>query len=245
MALHVYGVVTAGTAVPDMTGVGESAGPLHLVEEGELAGVVSDLAEGAELTEDDAVRHLDVLCALAGTTAVLPLRFGTTAPDADAVRAEVLAPSASALRDRLAALRGLVELRVDLFFDEQQVLREVVRQQPGLREVAARSGDMSERLGAGEAVTQAVRQWTRERGDEATGRLAELVTRMEHLDTQEPLVERWALLVERDRVPEVDDAMAAVHGAVPEARVDYVGPLPAFDFPDETTSSGSGSRWGW
>lgn len=246
MALHVFGVVAAGTPVPDMSGVGEAPGPLCLVERGGLAAVVSELAQAGELTEDDAVRHLDVLCAVVATTAVLPLRFGTTAPDADAVREEILAPSADELSERLAALDGFVELRIDMFFDERQVLQEVVRLRPDLREIAARSGDMAERLGAGEAVTEAVRQFTRDRGERAAGQLAGLVTRMELLPGgQDPLEQRWALLVERERVPDIDAAVSVVGGELPEARLEYVGPFPVFDFPEATTESDSGSRWGW
>lgn len=79
-----------------------------MVGEG-LAVVVADV-------RGDAVSHLDVLCELVRTGPLLPLRFGTVAPDDDAVRAEVLRAGLASQLDRLD---GLVEVRVQLEFDER------------------------------------------------------------------------------------------------------------------------------
>ena len=81
-----------------------------------LAVVVADLRADSR-ADVDAVSHLDVLCELVCTGPVLPLRFGTVAPDDDAVRAEVLR---AGLAPQLDRLDGLVEVRVQLEFDERR-----------------------------------------------------------------------------------------------------------------------------
>lgn len=244
--LHVYAVVPAAAPLPALHGVGDPDEPLRLVVEQDLAAVVSAVDDPAALTEDDAVHHYDVLAALAAETTVLPMRFGTAAPDDAAVRGEVLAEGADDLRDGLAALDGMVELRVDLAFDEQQVLRAVVSAHPELTGLDGRAGDLEHRLRIGEAVSHEVQAWTQDRGDQLMAHPVALARRAFRLASDDAFVDRWALLVARDRVSEVDDAVAAIRQRDDGVWVEYVGPLAPAHFLDEPPGeAASGSRWGW
>jgi hypothetical protein len=95
---------------------------LELIEHNGVAVVVRQWSDEKSLTEDDAIRHLDVLVQLVQDGPVLPLRLGTVAPDAEAILNEVLGPDAvEDLRQRIDAVADMVELRVTFTLDEDTV----------------------------------------------------------------------------------------------------------------------------
>src|SRR5262245_26522638 len=122
MPLIVYGVVRRGH--PPLKN-GDRLG-VRLVESGDLAAAVSEVDAPEDLTEDDAARHLDILVMLLRDGPVLPLAFGTVSPDDDGVREEVLDSSADELGQRIDGVDGYVETRLEIFFDEAHVLRELM-----------------------------------------------------------------------------------------------------------------------
>src|SRR5262245_39250440 len=128
MPLQLIGVVRADH--PPLAGRGKDRLGVRLVESGELAAAVTELEEGTQLQEEDATRHLDLLVLLLRDGPVLPLAFGTVAPDDDAVGTEVLDPAADDLLARLDAVDGFVETRLEISFDESTALRDVMRQDP-------------------------------------------------------------------------------------------------------------------
>jgi Gas vesicle synthesis protein GvpL/GvpF len=133
------------------------AGPVRArpIVTGALAAVVSAAPEQG-LTPDDAVAHLELLVALVTAVPVLPLPLGTTAPDDDAVREEVLAPAAEQLERLLAAVADLVELRLDLAFDTDATVADIARGDPAIERLVARSrapgAGLAERMALGEAI---------------------------------------------------------------------------------------------
>jgi hypothetical protein len=154
---HVYGVVRPGhpTRIRGIDGAS-----VEVVACGPVAAAVSDLER--ELAPEDAHAHLDVLIGLLDDGPVLPVRFGTAAPDDDAVRAEVLAPSAQ-LAPRLDALDGMVELHVD------------APDGVDLTALRALSADVADRAGGGCAYL--VRRDDLARFDRAVDRLGEPLIR--------------------------------------------------------------------
>ncbi len=100
MTLRLLGVVRAG-----------HPRALRLVSWEDLAMVVGD-ADG----DLDPASHLVTVSELVRHGPVLPVRFGTVAADEDAVRTEVLAPSAEVFRADLDRLDGLAEVHVGLRF---------------------------------------------------------------------------------------------------------------------------------
>lgn len=71
----------------------------------------------------DPAAHLGTVSALVEHGPVLPVRFGTIAADEDAVRADVLAPSAARFRADLDRFDGLAEVHVCLRFSGDQAWR--------------------------------------------------------------------------------------------------------------------------
>jgi Gas vesicle synthesis protein GvpL/GvpF len=223
----------------------------RIVTAGAVAAAVSEAPE-SELSSDDAVAHLDLLVALAADVPVLPLPLGTTAPDDDAVRDEVLTPSADELERQLAAIADLVEVRLDLSFDTEVLVTEISRGDAEIERLAARSrsrgAGMSERMALGEAVAQRVADAEASMVEEWTAELASVAERFVVLSSDEQ-VHRTAYCVRRERLAEADAAVARLRAAAAKrADVQYVGPLPVYSFLDEPPPSRepeTRSRWGW
>jgi hypothetical protein len=248
--LLVHGLLRA----EDREVVGEvDAGPVHprFVEAGGLAAAVSEAPDHG-LTEDDAVAHLDLLVALVADVPVLPLPLGTTAPDDDAVREEVLTPAADELERRLAAVADHVELRLDLSFDTDAVVADIAAGDPDIERLAARSREpgagMADRMALGEAVAARVADAEAILAGTWTDELAGLSERSAVLAADEQ-GRRMAFCVRRERLADADAAVARLREAVgARAEVEYVGPLPVYSFIDDLEPAPEQpprSRWGW
>ena len=221
------------------------------VTTGALAAAVSEAPDHA-LTADDAVAHLDLLVAVAAAVPVLPLPLGTTAPDDDAVREEVLAPAADRLEQQLAAIAEVVEVRIDLAFDTDAVVAEIARGDPEIERLAARSrapgAGLPERLTLGEVVASRVVEAEAALAERWTAGLTALAERSAVLAADEE-VRRTAWLVRRDRLADADAEVARLQEAAGRtADVEYVGPLPVYSFLDDVPPGPEpepSSRWGW
>jgi hypothetical protein len=225
------------------------------VTTGTLAAAVSEAPDHG-LTADDAVAHLDLLVALATDVPVLPLPLGTTAPDEDAVREEVLAPAADRLERQLAAVADVVEVRLDLTFDTDAVVGEIARGDPDIEFLASRGrapgAGLGDRLALGEAVAARVADAETALTERWTAGLAAIAERSAVLKGDEQ-VRRTAWLVRRDRLDDADAEVARLReSAGGTADVEYVGPLPVYSFLDSIDDHAPPgpepeptSRWGW
>jgi hypothetical protein len=228
-------------------------GSIHprVVTAGALAAAVSE-APDSGLTADDALAHLDLLVALAADVPVLPLPLGTTAPDDDAVREEMLTPAADRLEQQLAAVADLVEVRLDIAFDTDALVADVRRGDPSIERLAARSrapgAGFSERMALGEAVAARVADVEASLLEEWTAELTSIAERVVVLTADEQ-VRRTAFCLRREHLPEADDAVESLRSAAAgRAGVEYVGPLPLYSFLDDPPPAhepAPRSRWGW
>jgi hypothetical protein len=228
-------------------------GPAHrwTVAAGALAAAVSE-APDSGLTADDAVAHLDLLVALANDVPVLPLPLGTTAPDDDSVREEMLTPAADRLEQQLAAVADLVEVRLDVLFDTDVLVADVRRSDPEIERLAARNrapgAGFSERMALGEAVAARVADVEATLFEEWTAELTGMAQRVAVLEADEQ-VRRTAFCLRRDQLPDADAAVARLRAAaVGRAGIEYVGPLPLYSFLDDPPPAhepAPRSRWGW
>jgi hypothetical protein len=232
----VYGIVPAETPL-DGVPAGIGGAPVDRVVSGGLAALVSPV-EGEELraTRRDLLSHSAVLERAIAAGPVLPLRFGIVLRDEDAVAQELLEPRRDELTALLERFERLVELRVKAFYDEEAVLREIVRSDPSVARLndATRDADAAahaQRVRLGEAVAHAL-EVTRESDSRAI--LAHLRPLAEDFVVEESdsaLGLTASFLVDRGRVGAFDAAMdelARKH----EGRITfkYLGPLPPHSF---------------
>jgi hypothetical protein len=223
VTLLLYGIVRADHPLPP---------GLRAVAMDDLAVVVADVT--AELDADQARSHLDVLCGLIADGPVLPLRFGSTAPDENAVVDNALRPDPEALRHELDRISGMVEVRVHLTFDEPSVLDSLLAEDPAL---AAPTTGFDATMERGRHIAERVRAWVTRRSDDLLAGLAEEIVRLPESDEQ---TQRWALLVRADDLDRVAEAISAMPGTVTASAL---GPLPPYSF--VSLPAKPVSRWGF
>ncbi len=254
MALHLYCIVRSDHPLGRrIDGVGDPPGTVDIVRSGELGVATSPIPPEPELTDADAVRHFDVLIDLLANGPVLPLRFGTSAPDANAVIDEVLRPAAGQYVKRLDALDGLVELRFTVAGHELDELAAVAAEHPELRGAGANTADLDERIALGEAVGAEMTRRRQKRSELIIERIRPHCVAIQDQSNDDPTTSRVAALVQKDQLSRVDSAASQLFNDLGTGyEYEYIGPMPAADFVDIELRSeqpdgtwGSAGNWGW
>lgn len=232
MSLLLYGVVRAAHPEPE---------GCRLVGWRDLAVLAGVLPAGHSPGEADALAQLRVLSTVVAQGPVVPLRFGTIAADEDAVRTDVLAPAAAGLRTQLDRLDGLVEVHVYLRFDEDTGLRAVHSTSPDTRRFSVRRGpiDIQAQLRLGELVSDRLTAWRTARAQELLAPITAVARDSTPLPDRDPVEDRRAFLLPRDRLASARTLVAKLTGA----HAELVGPLPAYSF--LAARPERASRWGW
>lgn len=243
-ALLVCGVVRSGHPVPaGMPAPDEAIASVRLVHAGPLAAVVRDLPDDAIPGEDDASRYLDALIALLRDGPVLPIRFGTLAPDEDAVR-ELLEDTDDELAHRLDALDGLVEVRLRIDGDLDAELRALVAASPAL--AGARPERLDGRVQRGAQISARLAERRDELGEQVRARLQPLAIAHTTVRSQSATEVHHAYLIRAEALRAFDQAVQALRDALGERHaIEYAGPLPAFEFTDLSSGARAPTRWGW
>jgi len=163
VSTYVYAIsASSHPALPEgMDGVGEPPMPVRVLKEGDLAAMVSDAPEGLRPKRRDLLAHQNVLAEAGAAGCVLPMRFGSVAPD-DATVTGVLAERADHYQERLRALDGKVEYNVKASHVEEAVLHRVMAESPELRALAESNrrsggGSYEDKIRLGEMVAAAVK----------------------------------------------------------------------------------------
>ncbi|MEU4172532.1 GvpL/GvpF family gas vesicle protein [Streptomyces sp. NPDC026665] len=127
MVLYIYSITFKNhpLRLDGLEGVGAPSSPPRSVTAGPLCAVVSDAPEELRPRHSDIGRHQEVQQRLLADGAVLPLGFGYTAPDEDAVR-QVLEERGDAYADRLHEVEGCAEYNLKASQDEGMLLREIL-----------------------------------------------------------------------------------------------------------------------
>ena len=233
----VYGIVPAETPL-DGVPAGIGGAPVGRVVSGGLAALVSPV-EGEELkaTRRDLLSHSAVLERAIAAGPVLPLRFGIVLRDEDAVAQELLGPRRDELTALLERFERLVELRVKAFYDEEAVLREIVRSDPAIARLNEATRGLSaasthpERVRLGEAVAHALAARRERDADAIFTRLRPLAEDAVVEETESSLAFTASFLVDRGRIEAFDAAMdelARAHEGLITFK--YLGPLPPHSF---------------
>jgi Gas vesicle synthesis protein GvpL/GvpF len=178
---------------------------------------------------------------------ILPLRFGTTAPDAAAVINEVLQPAAVLYTKQLDALDGLVELRFTVAGRELDELAVVAAEHPELRGAGANTGDLDERIALGEAVGAEMARRRQKRSALIIERIRPHCVSIQDQSNDDPTTSRVAALVQMDQLSRVDSAASQLFNDLGSGyECEYIGPMPAADFVDiEPHREQPDGCWGW
>src|ERR1700754_2246563 len=163
-ATYVYGLVGADAQLPEnLTGLGPS-GKVSTIVHRDVAAIVSDVPADRPLgTRDDLLAHEAVVDAVAASTAVLPMRFPAVIEEEGVVE-ELLTPHHDHFVAALAELSGRVQYTLKGRYEQDVVLREVLEENPEVRELQDEVRDLPEdatyhqRLRLGELVVEALEE---------------------------------------------------------------------------------------
>jgi len=246
--VYVYGVLSSaeqgGVSVDGVEG-----SEVRKIQHAGLAALVSTLDADALAAARELRAHWRVLEEASKSATVLPVRFGTVMEGDTAVRERLLEPNAERLAELLRELTGRVQLNVKGDYDEEHLLREIVRASPAigtLREQIGKLPDAAsyyDRIRMGELVAAEV---TRHREkDEALALVrlepAAVAVRVEPVSSQHGAF-NLACLVEKDGVDEFSEAVGGLRSELGERiALRYVGPLPPYSFAEADLGAEAGA----
>jgi gas vesicle protein GvpL/GvpF len=237
MSTYVYGFTSSAhpLGIDGITGVGADKPPLRVVRHDGLAAVVSDAPEGLRPKRRDLEAHQAILDTLGSGGTVLPMRFGTVAPDDDAVAAE-LAARAEHYGALLTELTGKTELNVKVVHREDDVLRALLLSNPGLQARnealrAAGGGTHQDRVAFGEAMAAALEGWCAVQEERIVAELRPHAAQLSFGPLAEGCFVNASFLVADTARSDFDTALARVREALAAvADVNLYGPLPPYSF---------------
>ncbi|MFD7133501.1 GvpL/GvpF family gas vesicle protein [Streptomyces sp. NPDC059894] len=236
MSTYVYGITASSqTTLPEgLAGVGEPPTPVRVLTEGGLAAIVSDAPEDLRPKRRELLAHQNVLAEAGAEGCVLPMRFGSVAPD-DAAVTGVLAERADHYEERLRALDGKVEYNVKATHIEEAVLHQVMAESPELRALAeanrqAGGGTYEQRLQLGEMVAAAVKAREAQDAAEVQQALEPLGAAVSVGPESSGWLANVSFLVARDRAAEFANAVEDLRKERPHLDVRLNGPLPPYSF---------------
>lgn len=220
-------------------GIGERGDAVYTINHRRLAAVVSD----SPIVEYDSSRrnmmaHTLVLEEAMEEFTLLPVRFGTIAPNPESVGERLLAQRYEEFTQLLGQMEGRIELGLKAFWYEGAVFEEVVRENEAIRKLRdaleGKSADETyyERIRLGEAVEKALN--AKRAQDEETV-LSRIRPHAHKTRTNKTVGERMVLnaafLVDRAREPEVDAAVQKLDEEFGERLMfKYVGPVAPYNF---------------
>lgn len=222
-------------------GIGERGDPVHTINHRRLAAVVSN----SPVIEYDNSRrnmmaHTVILEEVMEDFDLLPVRFGTIAPDEEAIGKRLLAPRYEEFTHLLGQMEGRVELGLKAFWHEGAAFEEVVRENEAIRKMRdalqGRSLEETyyERIRLGEEVGKALAK-KRERDEEMI--LSHIRPHVHKTRTNKTVSDRMVLnaafLVNKAKEPEVDAAVRKLDETFSDRLMfKYVGPVPPYNFVD-------------
>ncbi|PJM97614.1 GvpL/GvpF family gas vesicle protein [Streptomyces sp. CB01373] len=255
MSTYVYGITAASdmSSLPEeLGGVGEPALPVRVLTASGLAAVVSDAPEGLRPKRRDLLAHQAVLSEMGAGGCVLPMRFGSVAPDDEAVTG-VLAERAEHYRERLEALEGRVEYNVKGSHVEDAVLHRVMAENPELRGMAeanrrAGGGSYEDKIRLGEMVAAAVQAREAEDAREVVHALEPHAAAVSDGPPSTGWLVNTSFLVDREAAEEFVTAVERARKDLPHLDLRVNGPLPPYSFvepgPAEPASTTAGADAG-
>jgi hypothetical protein len=247
--LYVYGILPAADQANVSVGGVEEA-EVRTVEHAGLAALVSTLQADALAAAREVRAHWRVLEQASKDATVLPVRFGTVMAGEAAVRDQLLEPNAEQLTELLGALAGRVQLNVRGDYDEERLLREVVRASPAIAALRERVNKLSDaagyydRIRMGELVAAEIARHRQTDEALALTRLEPLAVaaRAEQVSATNGAF-KLAFLVESGGVDRFSTAVGSLRAELADrVELQYVGPIPPYSFAETDLSTGA-SAW--
>lgn len=250
MSTYVYGIIggSGASLSEDLTGVGDPPRPVRVLTAGDLAAVVSDAPEGLRPKRKDLLAHQTVLAEAGAEGCVLPMRFGSVAPDDETV-VNVLGERAEHYQERLRTLDGKVEYNVKATHDEEAVLHRVMAENPELRSLTeanrqAGGGSYEDKLRLGEMVVSAVKAREAEDAAEVQRELESAATAVSAGPESTGWLANVSFLVDRESAEAFMAAVEQVRKSHPHLELRVNGPLPPYSFVEPGPAEHAGSTIG-
>jgi hypothetical protein len=205
-----YAVVPADAAAPDTSGlVGRR---LDLIRGAQVAVIAEECSERPRGTRDESQIFAKIICEIAATTTMLPIRFPTVLPTRSAVLAELHAHETS-WRLRLTQLDGSSEVVIRARRDNTEDELDAASRNSGTSYLRSRAAALQQRDALVAEISELVRDWARE---------------IKVLPSQQGI--RIACLVANSDMPQLHEAVLAWQHAADHRLVVVAGPWPPFSF---------------
>jgi hypothetical protein len=220
-------------------GIGERADIVHTVHFRDLAAVVSN----SPIVEYDSSRrnmmaHTLVLEEVMQDFTILPVRFCTIAPSAQAIEEQVLKRRFGELNRTLNEMEGRAEIGLKAFWYEGIIFEEIVKENPPIQRLRDKlmgrphEETYYERIRLGEMIESSMREKRDNDGENILACLRPLAckTRVNKVFTDR-MVLNAAFLIEQQREPEFDQAVQQLDVEMGNRLMfKYVGPVPPYNF---------------
>ncbi len=220
-------------------GIGERGDPVYLINYRRVAAAVSDtpIVE-YESSRRNMMAHTVVLEEIMTEFDLLPVRFGTVAPDMDTIESRLLVPRYDEFTGLLEQMHGRIELGLKAFWHEGAAFEEVARENEKVRKLrdALQGRSLAEtyyeRIQLGEEVEKALNH-IRARDEEVI--LSRLTPFSHKTKTNKIVSDRMVLnaafLVDRENGPAMDEAVKRMDEEFNRRLMfKYVGPVPPYNF---------------
>ncbi|MGX1761868.1 GvpL/GvpF family gas vesicle protein [Streptomyces lydicus] len=236
MATYLYAITGAEhpLQLSDVTGVGDPAARLRTVRTKDLCAVVSDAPDGLRAKRRDVAAHQSVQERLLADGAALPMRFGLIGPD-DAQVVSALEEHRDTYTQRLKEIDGCREYHLKVARDEDDLLREIVRESAEVQQLNDRTRQNPDAYDAKVALGELISQEVAARHDRArtdiVARLAPAALRTAHAEPTKRHFLNVSFLVEQEKAAAFSEAVHTEAGQRTDAYTFSLhGPLPPYSF---------------
>src|ERR687883_46254 len=230
-----------GSSLVATPGIGGRDKPVRLLTSDDLAAVVSDAPrDDYDITRENLLAHQRVITQAMTRSDVLPVAFGTVADSDQQVQEQLLRGTADDLHRALEVVQGCIELELKVLWNEERLFAEIMAENDDIRALwdilAGHPPEATqyERVQLGERVAAAI---PRKSEAEAAALLDALeplavATRVNENQTDMMLLNA-AFLVDKSQEQAFDAKVQALGEAQAGRQiVQYVGPLPPYNFVD-------------
>jgi hypothetical protein len=230
--LLVHAVVpTAEVDALDLDAIADGGARVDAVRGEQVAAIVTAVDGEIVPSRRALLQHAGIVERTAAATPVLPMRFGVSAPSADALLADVLHPRGSELAAQVDRLTGCDELRLRATYAEEAVIRIVLQHDRRAAALRNRRGTDA-RIELGERIVAGIEQRRDVDADEAVATLRPHVLDVVRDPVGQPLAAfALSFLVHRDSRSGFEAALDAYgEASAPLLSLELVGPMPPYSF---------------